>query len=391
MSDTNSEALARFRTAQIVESFAAARREPAAPVVEAPCDGCSDEVPITAASDRDIVVHGIATTLGVPTGDGRLIEEGALTWDLELEGVPIIWDRDEGDHSGRVVGRLDVITDNGGTLDVVGRLFHTEDPQAAADVARLEELIAENSVGWSIGTDNEEGTVELREAEVSETREGNTIVRISHDSEMLRVSSARLRHLAIVDTPAFPAARPVLGPPPAMAAAAAMATYPANHFDRWESKDPTPLQVDADGRVWGHAAGDGCFRNGSNVCRKYRPDPDKAMRNFHTGTATLANGAVIRVGSLTCNALHADTHLDVNGQRRHHEDTSTVWAKVVAWNDSRGRLCVAGSVVPGLDAATVARAAGLPISPELWPVPGVSGLTLVAAHSVVSPAWPVLT
>ena len=113
------------------------------------------------------------------------------------------------------------------------------------------------------------------------------------------------------------------------------------------------------------------------------------MVNFHTGTVTLDNGNVIRAGNLTCAGLHASVSMSHAQQRRHHEDSTTVWAKVVAWNDRKGRLCVSGSLVPGLDPTFTAQVAGLPISPELWPVPGVRGLTLVGAHSVITPAWPV--
>ena len=113
------------------------------------------------------------------------------------------------------------------------------------------------------------------------------------------------------------------------------------------------------------------------------------MRNFHTGTVSLDDGSVIRVGSLTAAGLHASPMGSVADQRRHHEDSTTVWAKVRAWNDRFGRLCISGSVVPGLDPNFVAQVSRLPVSVELWPVPGVSGRTMVGAHTVVTPAWPV--
>lgn len=375
MSDT----LGRFRAHRLLSAFKARRAEP--------CVECDEA---TTAAIHDVEIHGLAVPYDVPTGDGRMVAAGALVWDLDEEGVPIIWDRAEGDHTGAVVGRVDKLrADDSGVWVESARLFGTSDVESGAAVDRIVELIEENAVGWSVMLDNETTVSTFREAKMTENEDGSVTVTSSRDDMLHTVTTGRLRHLAIVDTPAFPGARPVLGPAPVNAAVAAVATYPASHFDRWSSTKSEPLVVEADGRVWGHAAGDGCYRGDSKVCRKYTPDPDPRMSNFHTGTVALDNGAVIRVGALTAGSLHADARGSLLDQRRHHEDTSTVWAKVVAWNDDRGRLCVAGSVVPGLSEEFLAQVAGMPLSVELWPVPGVSGLTLVGAHSVVSPAWPI--
>lgn len=390
------EALARYRANQLIRGMRERNQEPPTQPVEAetPCADCPPEDdPVTAASVDDIPVHGLAVPYDTPTGDGRQIRGGALTWDLTTEGVPIIWDREDGDHTGMVIGRVDAFTaDEAGVFVDAGRLFATTDTEAQAAVLRVVELIAENAVGWSVMLDDEVQEDVYREPQITENSDGSVTVKHSRADQMLTTVSARIRHLAIVDTPAFPGARPILGPAPVNAAVAAGAVFPAAHFARWEeTKDYTPFQITPDGRIWGHAAGDGCYRTtrAGTTCLKYRKDPDPRMANFHTGTATLDNGDVIRAGSLTCANLHATPRMSLDQQRRHHEDTSTVWARVVAWNDSKGRLCISGSVVPGLDERTLAQVGGLPLSVELWPVPGVNGLTLAGAHTVVSPAWPV--
>lgn len=385
---TKGEELARFRARKLIER-ARETRAPKAP----PCTDCSDaDEPKTAAPvTKDIPVHGLAVPYDVATGDGRMVKRGALTWDLDQEGIPLIWDRQEGDHTGMTLGRIDALrADASGVYVDAARLFATKDPEASAAVHRLVELIKENSAGWSVMLDDEEVEVTHREGAIIENPDGSVTARYSRGDDMNVITSARIRHLAIVDTPAFPGARPVFGPAPINAAAAAVATYPAKHFERWQSNDLVPLRVDLDGRVWGHAAGSGCYRDGTGqTCNKYTPDPDPKMRNFHTGTASLDNGNVIRVGSLTAAGLHASPVGSVEDQRRHHEDSTRVWARVTAWDDDRGRLCVSGSVVPGLDATFMAQVAGLPLSGEWWPVPGTPGLTLVGAHSVIAPAWPV--
>lgn len=368
----------RFKARRLLARFKAA----------AQCTECDD--PVTAALGEDIELHGLAMPYGLATGDGRMTRPGALTWNLTESSVPLIWDRYDGDHSAMIVGKVDALrADDSGLYVERARLLGTDDPEAGAAVARVAELIEAGALGWSVNLDDVDSETTYRESVMVENGDGSVTVRSSTSDVMTVITAGQLRHIALVDTPAFPGARPILGPMPVNAAAAMVATYPAEHFERWHSDSWVPLTVDPDGRVWGHGAGGGCFRGNSKVCQTYSADPDPKMKNFHTGTATLSNGSVIRVGALTAAALHADALGPVEAQRRHHEDSSTVWAKVVAWDDERGRLCVSGSVVPGLSETFMAQVAGLPISVEKWPVPGVSGLTLVGAHTVNTPAWPV--
>lgn len=380
--------LRSFRAARTMSMF----RKPGA---DDDCLPCEQELQAAAivAAGKDILIHGQAVPYDTPTGDGRGVRKGALSWEAEGQSVPIIWDREDGDHTGMTLGVVDEwMADNSGLYVQSARLFGTDDPEAAAAVARVAELIAENALGWSVMMDDEEVEIELKEPDYTEGPDGTVKIQYKVSDQMAWTIKARIRHLAIVDTPAWPGSRPALGPMEALAAAARVATYPAEHFARFESREIVPFQVTPDGRVFGHMAGDGCFRNGDTTqCKKYTADADPKLRNFHVGTATLDNGEVIRVGSLTCASLHADTGLSLDGQRAYHENTSTVWARVVAWEDSQGRLCASGSIVPGLDELTLSKVAGAPISVEKWPVPGYSGLTLCGAHAVVSPAWPTIT
>lgn len=384
MTDDNTlKGLKAFKASQLAAAFKAKAAEPE------PCTDCDD--PVTAAGAGEVMLHGDMVLYDVMTGDGRIFDQDGFTWDLDLEGIPIIWDADDNDHDGPIIGRVDAAeTHPGSVFTPAARLFAFEDPAMQKLVTTAAQLISENAIGWSIRFDQEVAQLTIKDPQIEESN-GTQIVRMASDDDVYRVKSARIRHLALVDTPAFPGARPILGPPPALAASAALAVMPSSHFERWESRDPMPLQVTPDGRIMGHAAGDGCFRDGGGQCQKYQRDPDPTMANFHTGTTTLDDGRVIRTGVLTAAGLHAGTHLDLSGQRSHHENSSTVYAKVQAWEDSRGRLCISGSLVPGLEPKFAAQVAGLPVSVEKWPVQGVRGLTLVGAHAVPTPAWPVLT
>lgn len=373
--------IARFRAQRTMNLF----RKPE------PCHGD----PLTAApSAKDIVVYGPAFLFEEMTGDGRIADAGSVSWDLQTEAVPIIWDQADGDHTGGIVGVIDQLADIDNELRTVARIFPFDNRD------QLVRMMENNAIGWSVGLDSVEATTEYREPQVEETSDGGIRVRVTREMQVERMHSGRLRHLALVDTPAHARARPVLGKPPkdymtggAIAAAAAVMTYPSVHFEKWKGgKEATPLQVTKDGHVFGQIAGDGvCFRNGAlDQCSKYQPDPDPELRNFHTHTLTTDDGDVIRVGALVAGTMHASTSMSLAEQRQHHENTSRVWALVRAWEDDRGRLCVSGSVIPGLDPTFQAQAVSAPVSIERWPVHGVRGTTLCGAVSVTTAAWPVI-
>lgn len=52
-------------------------------------------------------VNGPVTFEGVYTGDVRTLKYGSLTWDEDLLPIPIIWDPENNDHDGVVVGYVD--------------------------------------------------------------------------------------------------------------------------------------------------------------------------------------------------------------------------------------------------------------------------------------------
>lgn len=163
-----------------------------------------------------IPVSGVIAIEGEPTGDGRLLERGALTW--ETLPIPIIWDRDEGDHTGMTVGFIDAIERVGDEIRAEGRLSDSEDEATQAAVLRVTELLDEGAVGVSVSLDSERIEIrvpadrmeeledpdpnEIEEVEVDE--EGRVVVfRWNHDDETAVTTEGRVRHLAVVDTAAI--------------------------------------------------------------------------------------------------------------------------------------------------------------------------------------------
>lgn len=336
-----------------------------------------------------VEIVGPVTVEGVTSGDGRRIEAGAVWWDNDP--VPILWDRVDGDHTGQTVGAYTSLARNGvGEIVGKGTLGPTNDPDTAAAIARIVELIGDRSIGQSVMLDSVDGRQEAVAVRDDGDVDGGGSWR--HDDVVHVVESARVRHVALLDTPAFAECRPELAAAAVAAASAdtAVRALPAAHFARWDSKDPVPFTVDEDGRVWGHAAGTGCHRSPGPACLLYTGDVDPAMDGFHTsGMVTLDDGTTIRVGPVTFGGLHADTSMSRDQRRVHHEAGSTVVALVRAWDDVRGRLSVAGTLVGGLDPTTVDQIRGCSPSYERWPERG--GLTLVGLHLVPMPAHPVAT
>jgi len=382
--DVAANALHEYNVRRALSAFRTARNKAAVPARPKQSRGRLAKAEPTQAGP----FHGMAIPYDVWTGDGRYISKGSITWGTEP--IPVIFDPVDSDHDGFTIGHIDSISHDMAGVNVSGWFVDFTDEEGQALVRRAQDLISRNAIGWSAALDDTTAEITLsaeRRDAYKENEDGSVTVTVS-SRDMSRVYKAgRMRHLALVDTPAFPGARPRLGLAPVTASG--LAPLPHANFAYWESDKPIPLQVTPDGRVFGHAAGEGTYRNGTASGPRYQRDPDRDMRNFHTGTAVLDNGETIRVGALTCAGMHAAARGPVEDQRRHHEDSTTVWAKVRAWNDNKGRLCVAGTAMTDLPPAKLQQTAGLPLSPELWPVPGVSGLTLVGLHSVVSPAWPV--
>ena len=441
------------------------------PDVEDPDAYCADlerETADTCTDDMGLRWQGVIAVEGQPTGDGRMIERGALTWDADP--IALIWDRHEGDHTGTVVGRVTRIWRDGDDIMAEGDLSQSDDPETQAAVARVAELLAEGAVGVSVMLDSED--VEIRvsadllerveaetEAEADDvviatapaaaTAEGKAaawltghlrlgprpaveVVRAAKaaghaektlrrakaamgvesvktadgwtwqtsdeperdedgrvvvakwrtDDELLVTVSARVRHLAIVDTAAFADARIAL-------AAAADSGWPAGRIalvasldlDAYDDprfgvdgdEDPrlarqqperpgesvawgAPLTVTDDGRVFGHAALWGrCHAGFADRCT-VAPRGGEYGR-FLTGSAVPG----VATGPITVGTTHAHLAASPGEAMRHYSDTGRAVADVAVGEDDHG-IWVAGRVRAGVSDADVAALRGSSLS-----------------------------
>jgi transcriptional regulator with XRE-family HTH domain len=89
-------------------------------------------------------VSGPVTFEGIYTGDVRTLKYGSLTWDDDLLPIPIIWDPDNNDHDGVVVGYVDNLERvDGMTTAVRPEAVSEEDIEAVTAAAGSSALPAE--------------------------------------------------------------------------------------------------------------------------------------------------------------------------------------------------------------------------------------------------------
>lgn len=368
-------------------------------------------------------VIGTIVVEGEPTGDGRMIEQGALEWGDALP-IPIIWDREDGDHTGAVVGSITAISrEAGGAIVGEGVLSASDDGEASAAVQRVAELLAEGAVGVSVALDRVEEEIRvdadlLREEGVDDDPEDAVqpevddekvdgdgrvkIAEIAYDDMLFVTTAARIRHVAIVDTPAFAQARLAIDDPEgATVSVAACGTLALADPDAWEGRrewfaDPAfgtpgrddrlrydphtgrwscPPTVTPDGQVYGHIAPFG-------ICLRGRPDrcvtpPRSDLRGFMRGAAPAAGGlatGVIVAGD------HASVGVGAEAATRHYDKTGRAIADVTVGEDAHG-VWFAGMVRPGALAEDVYALQSADVSGH-WE-PGKDGrMTLVGLPAV---------
>jgi hypothetical protein len=166
---------------------------------------------------------------------------------------------------------------------------------------------------------------------------------------------------------------------------------PASWFDNPDLDGPTPLTVDDEGRVSGHAAV--WEINGSPACHIGLPgrcvspphtNTDYAF--FHLGEVLCEGGERVPCGQITLDTGHADRDLRSADATRHYDHTGTVAAHVVCGEDEHG-IWVAGALQPDAPAEKVALLRGAKLSGDWRQIDG--NLELVALLAVNVPGFPV--
>ena len=406
-------------TARRVGEFSDLREEPA-----------GDTVPAPETVSPGGRWEGVIAREGEMTGDGRLIEDGALRWD-DLP-IPLrVAFKDVGGHDGaEVCGRIETVERrDGGDIYATG----TFDLGSAVGVEAYRQVSEQMSNGVSIDTDDVTFRImakaDMPEADVADS--GNAggggpeadpdgrvkVAAMSSSDELTVIESARLRAATLVAVPAFATARvyaagqaPCTSETPerdenvdsetemarsadadplsrdALTAAAIPTAPPEAWFKDPNLTGPTALVIEDDGRVYGHIAAWGTCHIGQVGKCVEPPTSPSNYAYFRTGALRTAEGTSVAVGHLTMGTGHAGPRDSANAAAEHYDNTGTVFADVAAGEDAYG-IWVAGSLRPGITAEQVRVARSAPISGDWRTIRG--SLELVGALAVNVPGFPV--
>lgn len=376
--------------------------------------------------------EGVIAREGEMTGDGRLIEDGALRWD-DLP-IPLrVAFKDVGGHDGaEVCGRIETVErrDNG-DIYATGAF----DLGSAVGTEAFRQVSEQMSNGVSIDTDDvtfrimakadmpeagvaDSGNVSEDDAAPDTGPDGRVkVAAMSSSDELMVIESARLRAATLVAVPAFATARVyAAGQSPStsetserdenvdseekmarsagvdplsrdsLIAAAIPTAPPEAWFKDPQLTGPTALVVEDDGRVYGHIAVWGTCHIGQVGKCVEPPTSPSNYAYFRTGALRTAEGTSVAVGHLTMGTGHAGPRDSANAAAEHYDNTGTVFSDVAAGEDAHG-IWVAGALRPGITAEQVRVARSAPISGDWRMIRGA--LELVGALAVNVPGFPV--
>lgn len=148
-----------------------------------------------------------------------------------------------------------------------------------------------------------------------------------------------------------------------------------------------PLQVTAEGEVWGHIAKWGVCHTGVQGSCTVAPHSTTDYAYFRLGQVLTTEG-MVPCGALTIGGGHADLRLGMRPAMAHYDSTSSVWAYVNVGEDEYG-IWAHGWVAPGTTEEQVVAARASKISGDWRPVGRSGQYELMAALSVVTPGFPV--
>ena len=342
----------------------------------------------------------------VESGDGRKFEKGAI--ELRELPLPLLWQIQTGaGHDGSVVvGRIDHMER---TEDGIGNAYGVFDSGAYGSEA--ERLVREGFLrGVSADMDKFEATEEL----VTEASDDGDDEDKKIKKEKIIISKARVMAVTIVPKPAFQECQIFLDEPEdetqednmipdgiyiediepseaeAVVASGLIAgsiplTPPKSWFENPQLKQPTPLTVTDDGRVYGHIAAWDVDHIG--MASGTRPPRSRSNYSyFHTGLLRTEEGVDVAVGQITLAGGHADIRASASEAVKHYDDTASAVIDVHAGEDAYG-IWVAGSLRPGVTPEQVRALRASAPSGDWRPIRG--HLELVAVCQVNVPGFPI--
>jgi hypothetical protein len=296
------------------------------------------------------------------SGDGRILLKDALT--VRDLPIPLLWQPSTGSgHDGSwIVGRIDScdVTEKG--IENARGVFDT------GPYGREAERLVRNNFLRGVSADldkfkdvDEEELIALAEVSGADL------------SDKLIIKEARVMAGTLVSKPAFMECTIRIDDPlqeeeplvdgihesevdyrddsesivASLIASAIPVTPPKEWFGRPVLKGPTPLNVDEDGRVYGHIATWSQDHIGYGGRRVKPPRNRSGYKYFHTGVVRTQEGTDVTVGQLTLAGGHAAMDLGASDAQRHYDDTGSAVADIHIGEDAFG-IWVAGALRPGV-------------------------------------------
>lgn len=350
-----------------------------------------------APDSLDVRWEGVLCVEGTPTGDGRMMAPGSLTWDALPMPIRYV-ESDVGGHdNATVVGKIETVErrDDGviwgtGTLSpetpegptAIGKLTRKEQTGVSVDLDSVSfEVRVAQSIIDQFDSPEEEAALDTKADSDGRVKIGE----YKADDELTLVTNARIRTATIVAVPAFAEARisVVETLAPALTASAFSDVPKAEFFENPHLTEPTPLTVEGN-RVYGHLATWDACHIGFAQCTT-APHSETDYRYFHLASLDTDAGP-LPVGKLTVDTGHAKTDLTASPAAAHYDDTGAVAAFVRAGEDSHG-IWIAGVLSPDATEKQIRSLRTSPLSGDWRRIGG--NYELVAALAVNVPGFPI--
>jgi hypothetical protein len=309
---------------------------------------------------------GVLATIMSPTSDGRIIEEGVAWRDLPVPfavQVKTAEGHDGAECCGRIeelafipfsefdrADEFDMDEVRDGAIVVYG--WGTLDGSPASEEAQR---LLNNGAGVSLDGLHFSGKLwnseDLSEV-VADEMQLEELLEGLYSGAFLRGMTGKISGLTVVNTPAFEEATVMVASAvstqiffrntmTASAAGLAPLRPPKEWFEIEEASEPTPLTVDADGRVYGHLA----LWNHCHAAFASCERPPRSSTNysfFHVGQIETEEGDLVNVGRITVGGSgnakggHASLVLGRQGAMEHYDKTGCVAAFVRAHDGNHG-------------------------------------------------------
>jgi len=371
---------------------------------------------------------------GIQTGDGRIIEPGALSWETPM---PLAWIVDGTQHvdmtgEAPVIGIVDTIERQSDGW-IVGSGWIDDQTEPGAEMIRvLEAGTASHGTQMGVSVDLDDMAIEMlgppqQDAVAAASRRivsftgarriptppelveaiaaaaGDPVpdnVEVlfadAQDEMIMSVTRARMRGVTAVATPAFadafleldPSVDPSAGPAVAGSAADPAATVlapPVDWFTAPGFDAPTRMRIGDNGRVSGHLAAWGTCHTGLDSC--VTPPRGGDYSTFmSTGRVVCGDGTEVGTGALVWGIQHASLTLPLLAAFGHYEVAEHGFADVRVGEDEWG-IWFAGVLRPHVTEGDVRTLRALSVSGDWRRRDG--HLDLIAGLAVNFPGFPI--